>query len=131
MSAGRLEFLNADTDVNALMYDVLQSVLLRRRSIGVSITLDEFLPECVILTDRNRVMQVILNFMTNATKYTKAGSIRLGYRMENPKFITFYVSDTGCGLAEVEQKKVFERFVKLNPFVQGTDWDCRSAKLSW
>lgn len=120
IEAGMLEVFDADTDVNALMHEVLQSALLRQRPTDISITLDEGLPDCVISTDRNRVMQVILNFMTNAIKFTKEGSIHLGYRMENAEYITFYVTDTGCGLTEMEQKKIFERFVKLNPFAQGT-----------
>ena len=65
-------------------------------------------------------MQLLSNFIVNAIKFTKSGSIRMGYRMKDINTIYFYVSDTGCGMSPEQCRHVFERFVKLNTFVQGT-----------
>ena len=65
-------------------------------------------------------MQLLSNFAINAIKFTQAGSICMGYRMEDNGMIYFYVSDTGCGMSHEQCAHVFERFVKYNPFIQGT-----------
>ena len=77
-------------------------------------------PECYIYTDKNRFTQVISNFINNALKFTQQGSIVLGYEQVSHQRIKFYVRDTGLGIPEDKQKSVFERFVKLNTFIQGT-----------
>ena len=73
---------------------------------------------CVCNIDRERVMQVWLNFTTNALKYTQEGYIKVGfdYRDEG---LYFYVQDTGIGIAEEKQDRVFGRFEKLDSFAQG------------
>jgi len=87
---------------------------------GVELILEEPFPECYIYTDKNRFTQVISNFINNALKFTQQGSITLGYEQVSHQKIKFYVRDTGMGIPEEKQKSVFERFVKLNTFVQGT-----------
>lgn len=69
--------------------------------------------------DSGRLNQVITNFVTNAVKYTKRGYIKVGYQYEN-KGLYIYCEDTGSGIPEKDQDKIFERFVKLDDFVQGT-----------
>ena len=69
--------------------------------------------------DSGRLQQLLTNFVTNAVKYTHEGHIRVGYREENGG-ILFYCEDTGTGIPLEKQDSVFERFVKLNDFVQGT-----------
>ena len=69
--------------------------------------------------DSNRIMQVITNFITNASKFTYAGEIRFGFERMDKK-IRVYVKDTGIGIAPEKVNSIFERFVKLNNFVQGT-----------
>ena len=69
--------------------------------------------------DVGRVQQIITNFVTNAVKFTKKGHIRLGYRHENDGLYIF-CEDTGLGIPEDKQGDIFQRFVKLNEFVQGT-----------
>ena len=69
--------------------------------------------------DRGRVQQVLTNFVTNAVKFTKKGHIRVGYRYENHG-LYLYCEDTGIGIPKDKQDAVFERFVKLDEFVQGT-----------
>ena len=88
--------------------------------VGFSNMFTERLPECTLYTDKNRLIQLISNFVINAIKFTQTGSIRMGYRLKDADTICFYVSDTGCGMSEEQCKHVFERFVKYNPFVQGT-----------
>jgi signal transduction histidine kinase len=73
--------------------------------------------------DIGRIQQVITNFVTNAVKYTTEGHIRVGYREEQRKGangLYIYCEDTGAGIPQEKQASVFERFVKLNEFVQGT-----------
>ena len=72
------------------------------------------------MCDRNRVHQVISNFVNNAIKFTSHGSIKVGYeQLEDDRF-RFYVSDTGIGIAKEAQLQIFDRFVKLNSFIHGT-----------
>ena len=76
--------------------------------------------ETVIITDRRRVEQVLINLLSNASKFTEEGVIHLGYRINQPEhLVTFYVSDTGIGIPEEKREVIFERFVKLNRFSQG------------
>lgn len=78
------------------------------------------------IIDKGRMQQVITNFVTNAVKYTHKGHIRIGYRYqrgpdeEKRHGIYMYCEDTGSGIPKDKQDSVFERFVKLNDFVQGT-----------
>ena len=74
------------------------------------------LPVCI---DKGRVQQVITNFVTNAVKYTEKGHIKVGYQYENGQLYIF-CEDTGAGIPKEKQAMVFDRFVKLNDFVQGT-----------
>ena len=69
--------------------------------------------------DPGRIQQVITNFVTNAVKYTQEGHIKVGYAKQDDG-IRIYCEDTGTGIPKEDQKKVFERFVKLNDYVQGT-----------
>lgn len=70
-------------------------------------------------TDRNRVMQVLFNFLSNAIKNTETGSITLGLKQEGD-WLKLFVSDTGYGIPEEKLPQIFTRFEKLNDFVQGT-----------
>jgi len=79
----------------------------------------------ITLLDSGRMQQVITNFVTNAVKYTHQGHIRVGYRYQQEpdgerQGIYMYCEDTGDGIPKEKQKRVFDRFVKLNDFVQGT-----------
>ncbi len=78
------------------------------------------LPSCVIVSDRNRLNQVIANFVNNAIKFTTAGSIRVGYDKVDETHLRFYVADTGLGIEPEMQAQIFDRFIKLNTFVHGT-----------
>lgn len=120
IEAGTFDFCPSLIDVNQTMEEIEQSMRLRLKKETVTLTFTERLPECTLYTDKNRLIQLISNFVINAIKFTQTGSIRMGYRLKDADTICFYVSDTGCGMSEEQCKHVFERFVKYNPFVQGT-----------
>ena len=110
--------MDSDVDVNQLFSDIEQSSRLKAQD-GVQVCFVEKIPNCILRTDRNRVSQVITNFINNAIKFTTQGSILFGYRRRDDE-LYFYVKDTGCGIAKDKIGQVFTRFVKLNSFVQGT-----------
>lgn len=120
IEAGTFDFCPSLVDVNQVMEEIEQSMKLRLKSDAVTFAFAERVDGCTLYTDKNRLIQIISNFVTNAIKFTKVGSIAMGYRMKDTGTIYFYVSDTGCGMSDEQCEHVFERFVKYNPFVQGT-----------
>ncbi len=119
IEAGTFNFVYTNVDVNETCSEIIKSMGMKV-SKGVELILEEPFQECYIYTDKNRFTQVISNFINNALKFTQQGSITLGYEQVSHQKIKFYVRDTGMGIPEEKQKSVFERFVKLNTFVQGT-----------
>lgn len=85
----------------------------------VEFQMDNSLPDCWIFLDRSRLKQVWMNYLTNAVKCTKSGHIKMGYSIER-EGIRIYVEDSGVGIPEELQERVFGRFQKLNEFAQGT-----------
>ena len=120
IEAGTFDFYPALIDVNQTLEEIEQSMQLRLRHNNVTFTFVERLPECTLYTDKNRLIQLLANFIVNAIKFTEVGTIRMGYRLLDSETIYFYVSDTGCGMSSEQCIHVFERFVKYNSFVQGT-----------
>ena len=93
----------------------------KEHSADVKIVFTERVPECTIMTDRLRLSQVMINFISNSMKFTERGTISIGYRLDEIKDeIYFFCKDTGIGIAADKIEQVFERFVKLNTFVKGT-----------
>ncbi|MEE0591835.1 MAG: ATP-binding protein [Bacteroides stercoris] len=119
IEAGTFDFVKQELDVNQLCEDMVRTMKLKARP-GVEVVFDHRLPECIIVSDRNRLNQVIANFMNNAIKFTSTGSIRLGYGQAETNLLRFYVADTGIGIIQEKQAEIFDRFVKLNSFVHGT-----------
>ena len=119
IEARTFNFVYTNVDVNETCAEIIKSMSMKV-SKGVELIFEEPFPECYIYTDKNRFTQVISNFINNALKFTQQGSITLGYEQVSHQKIKFYVRDTGMGIPEEKQKSVFERFVKLNTFVQGT-----------
>ncbi|HCK97112.1 MAG TPA: histidine kinase [Bacteroides stercoris] len=119
IEAGTFDFVKQELDVNQLCEDMVRTMKLKARP-GVEVVFDHRLPECIIVSDRNRLNQVIANFMNNAIKFTSTGSIRLGYGQVETNLLRFYVADTGIGIIQEKQAEIFDRFVKLNSFVHGT-----------
>lgn len=120
------------TPLNAIVgfSDVLASVSQARKSEN------EFIFECDresmdMRTDTQRLQQVIINLLSNADKFTRNGKITLGLKVdEKQREVLFSVSDTGTGIPLEKQKLVFERFEKLNEYVQGTGLGLSICKLT-
>lgn len=118
IEAGTFEFTNGDVDVNMMCEDIVLSMQMKVKG-DVKLIFDSELPHYHITSDRNRLHQVISNFVNNAIKFTAKGSICVGYELKGDE-LEFYVQDTGVGIDKEHQKAVFERFVKLDSFVHGT-----------
>ena len=118
IEAGTFEFTNGDVDVNLLCEDIVRSMGMKAKE-EVELVLDNHLPVCHVISDRNRIHQVISNFVNNAMKFTSEGSIHVGYKLKDGE-LEFYVEDTGIGIEKEQLPHIFERFVKLNSFVHGT-----------
>ena len=99
--------------------DICQTLQQRVDEAGVMFIKDNPYDTFTATLDKGRIQQVLTNFTTNAIKYTHEGHIKVGYR-EQDGGIYFYCEDTGAGIPKDKQAAVFERFVKLNDFVQGT-----------
>ena len=99
--------------------DICQTLAQRVDEAGVLFIKDNPYETFPATLDKGRIQQVLTNFTTNAIKYTHEGHIKVGYR-EQDGGIYFYCEDTGAGIPKDKQAAVFERFVKLNDFVQGT-----------
>lgn len=120
IEAGTFDCCPTMVDVNQTMEEIEHSMKLRLKSDAVTFAFTERLPECTYYIDKNRLIQLLSNFATNAIKFTEKGTISMGYRFKDAETIYFYVSDTGCGMSKEQCEHVFERFVKYNPFIQGT-----------
>lgn len=86
---------------------------------GVNLQVESPYPHLMLTIDYERVMQVVEAFVNNASKYTSQGFIRVGYSCTDTE-LSIYCKDTGCGIPEDQLERIFERFVKLNDFVEGT-----------
>ena len=121
IEAGTLEFTFSEVDVNQLMFDIEQLFRMRLEDKSAVIQIIRQTPpdECVMYTDRNRLQQVVSNFMTNAVKFTDEGSITFGYN-RCAEGLYFYVKDTGSGIPEDKVNHIFERFVRVEQNKKGT-----------
>ena len=118
IEAGTLEYIKRPMNLGEVCRTIY-AVHKERVKEGVTLVLDNEEEDLLIEGDQNRIMQVITNFLTNASKFTYEGEIRFGFeRMD--KAIRVYVKDTGIGIEPEKVDRIFERFVKLNSFAQGT-----------
>ena len=108
-----------EVDFAKVFDDICQTLAQRVDEAGVQFIKDNPYDSFIATLDKGRIQQVLTNFTTNAIKYTHDGHIKVGYR-EQDGGIYFYCEDTGAGIPKDKQDAVFERFVKLNDFVQGT-----------
>ncbi len=119
MDSNGLIMSPVDIDFAQAFNDICQSLAQRVENPNVEFIKEN--PYKTLLThlDIGRMTQVITNFVTNAVKYTQEGHIRVGYQIKD-NGIYMYCEDTGTGIPKEQCGKVFERFVKLNDYVQGT-----------
>ena len=118
IEAGTFDIIPEQVDAQQLCNELLQSMQVRATE-QVEILLAPELPELTFTSDKNRLYQVLLNFVTNALKFTSEGSIVIDYRI-NGNEVRFSVQDTGMGIEPEKREAIFTRFVKLNNFIAGT-----------
>ena len=119
MDANGLTIEPHDIDFAAAFDDICATFVLQVAEKGISLIKENPYSQFCTQLDKERIQQVIVNFMTNAIKHTREGHIRVGYRIED-EGIRIYCEDTGSGIPKEKYEDVFRRFVKLNDFVQGT-----------
>ena len=149
VDANAMQMMPEEVDFAHEFDDICQSLAQRVTEPGVEFLTDNPCSSLVVSIDKARIQQVITNFVTNAVKYTTQGHIKVGYRLEAPcagaaaadshdtaaaadshdtaaagaggaRTLYVYCEDTGAGIPADQRSRVFERFVKLNDFVQGT-----------
>lgn len=114
-----IDLVMGRVDVPQLCREVIATFSHKKRDTAVELRFDENSPQIVIDADKNRIMQVLSNFLTNALKFTTKGSITLSYSLEDESQVRFCVTDTGKGIPDEQKHEIFNRFVKLDSFVQG------------
>ena len=130
LEADRVILSLESCNVVQICQQVVASVAQARRSTN------QFLFECErevveMRTDVQRLQQVVINLLSNADKFTKEGTITLKLELDTAgNAAVFSVTDTGCGIPLDKQKRVFERFEKLNEYVQGTGLGLSICKLT-
>ena len=134
MDANVIKMEPVDVDFSQAFNDICETLAQRVQEPGVEFIKDNPYTTFPTYLDPKRIQQVITNFVTNAVKYTHEGHIKVGYRQEERTLknklvaggketkqgIYIYCEDTGAGIPQDKQASVFERFVKLNDYVQGT-----------
>lgn len=115
-------------DAVKLCNEVVETVMASRK-LEVEMRFDTDLSVLMLDTDDARLRQVLINLLVNATKFTEQGSIVLELKMADAGTALFSVTDTGCGIPPEKQHLIFERFEKLNDFVQGSGLDLSICQL--
>lgn len=118
VEANTLEFIYKPTDLNELVRGIEETMRSKVQQ-GVVLNYTLGAADCCIEAEPNRLSQIIINLLTNACKFTSKGNITFGYEVQENE-IYFFVRDTGCGISKEGQERIFQRFTKLNDFVQGT-----------
>ena len=127
LETGHMVVRPVSVDFSKTFNELFKSLQPRVQELGVEFIKDNPYDTLTIKVDVERVSQVITNFLTNAVKYTHQGYIKLGYRMETRTVegqqregLYAYCEDTGAGISKESQTKIFDRFFKVDDFVQGT-----------
>ena len=123
MDANAMKIEPRDIDAAHDFDEIAKTLAQRVQEPTVEFVIEHPYEKVLTRLDSDRINQVLTNFVTNALKYTHQGHIRLGYRIEERsgrQGFYAYCEDTGTGIPKDKQKAVFERFVKLNDYIQGT-----------
>lgn len=123
LESGGIKVEPAKTDFAKSFNSMAISLKNRVQNPAIEFISESPYPTFITTIDGGRIQQVVTNFVTNAIKYTKKGHIKIGYEKQvrhDTDGLYIYCEDTGSGIPKEHQKKVFDRFVKLNDFVQGT-----------
>lgn len=120
IDAGTLEYVYTDIEVNDMLFEIEQMLKWRTKDSKVKFDLNLPMENLTIHTSQGRLSQIIVNLVSNALNFTEQGVVQLGYWPPKDGRITFYVSDTGIGIPADKQDIIFNRFIKLDAFKQGT-----------
>ena len=123
LDSSGIEITPTQIDFAKSFDDIAISLKDRIQTPGVEFIKENPYDSYVTTLDGGRMQQIITNFVTNAIKYTQQGHIKIGYEQQERKGkngLYIYCEDTGAGIPKEGQERVFDRFVKLNDFVQGT-----------
>lgn len=118
IETGQIDFTRSEFDLSELLLNI-RLAFKRQMPPGVQFEVENAFDHYWVKMDREKLNQVINNFVNNAIKFTTEGAITLGYVVENEK-LEIFVSDTGSGIKEENLPKVFDRFEKLNSLSPGT-----------
>ncbi|MBC8601216.1 PAS domain S-box protein [Parabacteroides acidifaciens] len=118
IESGTFDYHITETDIKEICGEVFLASSLKMKP-GVTLVFDKDLPSIRLKTDPQRIMQVVSNFVNNAIKFTEEGSITISYKKEGNN-LRVSVQDTGIGISEKDRSRIFERFIKINEFKQGT-----------
>lgn len=130
LEANRVTLTWEECDVVQLCSQVVASVSFSRQSSDNHFLFSTSFETFRMVTDVQRMQQVIINLLSNADKFTKGGKITLDFSVnEEKQMAIFSVTDTGCGIPKEKQGLVFERFEKLNEYAQGTGLGLSICKL--
>jgi len=120
LESGKVKVKTTFTDFALEFKHICEKLKNRVTKPGVEFIEDNPYSKCVIKIDPYRAEQVINNFVSNAIKFTDKGHIKIGYHHDGKKLYV-YCEDTGKGIPHNKKKEIFERFVKIDNFVQGTE----------
>lgn len=125
IEAGAKSLLMARVDLNQLLQQMIDAY---QPTTNVAMRLLCAMNQLQIESDRDKLFEVVDNLVQNAVKFTTEGSICIGYDLKDNNQVRIWVSDTGKGIAEADQQRIFERFVKLNEYIPGTGLGLSVAK---
>lgn len=119
LDAGSMAFKETQFDFPNMFRDLTLLMSEKVSNPNVKFISENPLKELTVKIDRNRLIQIVTNLITNAAKFTQHGYIKMGYTCKD-EGLEIYVEDTGMGIEEKNLSEIFIRFKKLNPFIQGT-----------
>ena len=117
IESGLLDFKYAKFNISEHFREMKQSLSLNKPE-NVDFICEIPYYNCEIVYDKERLTQLITNLVNNAFKFTPKGRVVMGFKVEQ-KGIVMYVSDTGIGIAKENLQRIFQRFEKVDPFIQG------------
>lgn len=130
LESGRIKFFYERCDIVPLCERMLSTAEYARKT-EAKFVLDAPVESFEITTDVQRLQQVLINLLSNASKFTPKGTIMLSFEVKQSEgMVYFMVTDTGCGIPAAKRELVFERFEKLNEYAQGTGLGLSICKLT-
>lgn len=120
IDSGQVTFRSEEINVSELFKELIESNYANIFRKDITILSEVADDEVTVYADRRYLHRLFTNLLSNATKFTDKGTVTLGYRKQRDGSNYFFVKDTGCGIPESEQARIFKRFDKLDSYKQGT-----------